>query len=204
MTNESGPQKACHDKLVLKIGASQRTTYSSDGFHAQDKSILGQVARVAQRVLLPQLAEQILHAAHASEVVGEVALEERVDAPAQHEPHHDGHVRLAGARAQSHEDGIGDAEDDGAPRREHANQLERVPVVGDVAHDLDAEGVVGVQGHRRGRIGSHGDSIAVREDRLKRGGGRRENTWRSKGARLCRLCLAVGHCASWIPIFFPG
>ena len=57
-------------------------TYSGDSLHAQNESVLGQVARVAEGVLLPQLAKQVLHAAHVPEVVGKVALEERVDAAA--------------------------------------------------------------------------------------------------------------------------
>lgn len=68
--------------LVVR-GRRVELTYSRDGLHAQDKGVLGQVARVAEGVLLPQLAKQILHAAHALEVVGKVALEEQVDAAAR-------------------------------------------------------------------------------------------------------------------------
>ena len=138
-----------------------KKTYSSDCLHAQDEGVLGQVARVAEGVLLPQLAKQILHAAHAPEVVGEVALEERVDAAAQHEPHHDRHVRVAGVGPCPHQDRVGDAEDNSAPRREHAEQLNRVELIGHVTHDLYTERVVWVQRRCRGGVEGHGDAIEV-------------------------------------------
>lgn len=81
-----------HDDQPLSLAS----TYSSDGLHAEHKGVLGQVAGVAQRVLFPQLAKQVVHAAHVAEVVGKVALEERVDASAQDKPHDGGQVPGAG------------------------------------------------------------------------------------------------------------
>lgn len=46
---------------------------SSDGLHAHDKGILGHVARVRERVLLPELAEEVVFAGHVEVVVGKVA-----------------------------------------------------------------------------------------------------------------------------------
>lgn len=46
---------------------------SSDGFHTHDKGVLGHVARVRERVLLPQLTEQVVFAGHVEVVVRKVA-----------------------------------------------------------------------------------------------------------------------------------
>lgn len=54
-------------------------TYRGDGLHAQDEGIRGQIARIRERVFLPELTKQILGDHHAGMVVGEVALEEQVD-----------------------------------------------------------------------------------------------------------------------------
>lgn len=43
-------------------------TYGCDALHTKDKGVLGQVARVGERVLLPQLAKEGLQVAHAPEV----------------------------------------------------------------------------------------------------------------------------------------
>jgi hypothetical protein len=86
------------------------TTYSSDRLHTQHKGVLGEVARVAQAVLLPQLAEQVLHAAHGAEVVGEVALEKGVDAAAEDEPHDGREVAVAQRRPDLLNNGEGDAQ----------------------------------------------------------------------------------------------
>ena len=60
--------------------------YRGDGLHAQHERVLGQVPRVRERVLLPELAEEGLQPAHGAEVDDVVPLEEEVDAPAEHEP----------------------------------------------------------------------------------------------------------------------
>lgn len=56
--------------------------YSGDGLHALYKRVLGQIPRVGERVFLPELAEEVLPAADALEVVCEVAFEDEVDAAA--------------------------------------------------------------------------------------------------------------------------
>ena len=105
--DEVGSQEGARAPKYLRQGSVRDTahddqrlslvnTYSSDCLHAEDKGVLGQVAGVAQCVLFPQLAKQVVHAAHVAEVVGKVALEERVDASAQDEPHDGGQVPGAG------------------------------------------------------------------------------------------------------------
>lgn len=96
------------------------------------------------------------------EVVGKVALEEGVDAATQHKPHHDGHIAVAGIGPRAHQDRVRDAEDGHAAGSEHADQLERVPLVGHVAHDLDAQRVVRVQRRCGGCVEGHGGAIATR------------------------------------------
>jgi hypothetical protein len=124
--------------------AEMEKTYSSDSLHAEHKGVLGQIARVAQAVLLPQLAKQVLHAAHGAEVVGKVALEEGVDAAAEHKPHDGGQVAVAERRSDALDERVRDAEDGGTAGGKHADQLKRVPFVGEVARDLGLDGVVGV------------------------------------------------------------
>lgn len=127
-------------------------TYSSDRLHAENKGVLGEVARVAQRVLLPQLAEEVVHAAHVPEVVGKVALKERVYASAQDEPHDDSQVRGAGIGAQTLDHDICHAEDGDTSSREHEQQVKRARLVGQVANNFLLDGVVGMRargGHRR-------------------------------------------------------
>lgn len=51
------------------------------GLHAQHEGVGEHVSGVRQRVLLPQLAEKVLHGGHAGVVEDKVALEEEVDAP---------------------------------------------------------------------------------------------------------------------------
>jgi hypothetical protein len=125
-------------------GKEESGTYGGDSLHAEHKGVLGQVARVAQAVLLPQLAEQILHAAHGAEVVGEVALEKGVDAAAQDEPHDGREVAVAERGPDLLDEAVRDAKDDDAAGHEHADQLERVPFVQDEACDGGANGVVRV------------------------------------------------------------
>lgn len=155
MRKEPGPQKTCSSGVSQDIplydDSQRKETYSSDRLHAQHKGVLGQVARVAQGVLLPQLAEQVVGAAHATEVVGKVALEERVDAAAQDEPHDGREVTGAGIGAQPLDHGIRRAEDGDQTRREDGEQLDGAPFVGQVADNLDLEGVVGVLA--RGQVG---------------------------------------------------
>ena len=126
-------------------------TYSSDRLHAENKSVLGEVARVAQSVLLPQLAKKIVHATHVPEVVGKVALKERVYASAQDEPHDGSQVRGAGIGAQTLDHDIRYAEDGDASSREHEQQVKRARLVGQVANNLLLYGVVRMRarGHRR-------------------------------------------------------
>ena len=52
---------------------------SRDALHAQDEGVGEHVPRVRERVLLPQLAEEIRHCGHARVVQHEVALEEEMD-----------------------------------------------------------------------------------------------------------------------------
>lgn len=47
--------------------------YSSDGLHAEHEGVRGQVARVGEGVLLPELPKEILFWAHQGVVDGEVA-----------------------------------------------------------------------------------------------------------------------------------
>jgi hypothetical protein len=119
-------------------------TYGGDSLHAEHKGVLGQVPRVAQTVLLPQLAKEILHAAHGPEVVGEVALEKGVNAATQHKPHDGREITVAECRPHPLDEGIGNAKDDSAATSKHADQLERVPFVRDEACNLGLDGVVGV------------------------------------------------------------
>lgn len=87
---ESGPQKT-YINLVSCPPRNRRiprsSTYSSDGLHAEDKGVLRQVSGVGQRILLPELPEKILQAAHAPEVVRKVSFKQQVDAAAQDKPH---------------------------------------------------------------------------------------------------------------------
>lgn len=46
--------------------------YSSDGLHAKDEGVRGEVARVGEGVLLPELSKEILFRAHQGVVDGEV------------------------------------------------------------------------------------------------------------------------------------
>jgi hypothetical protein len=152
VTKERGPQKACHDQSAplqtqLPIPAHDgcgRTAYSSNSLHAKHKGILGQISRVAQTVLLPQLAKQVLHATHGPEVVGKVALEEGVNASTQHKPHDGGQVSVAKRRPYALDERVRDAEDGGATSSKHADQLQRVPFVGKVTSNLGLDGVVRV------------------------------------------------------------
>jgi hypothetical protein len=132
--------------------------YSSNALHAQHKRILGQVPRVAQAVLLPELSEQILHAAHARVVVGEVALKEGVDAAAHDEPHDGAQIASAKAGSYPRDTQVGEAEDGEHTAREHAEQLKRVPFVGEVAHNLGFDREVGCRlpGQESKIAGRHG------------------------------------------------
>jgi hypothetical protein len=121
-----------------------RKTYSSDSLHAQYKGTLRQVPRVAQAVLLPQLAEQVLHASHVPEVVGEVALEKGVDASAQHKPHNSSKIRVTERQSYPLNENVGDGEDDSASGSKHADQLQRVPLIGKIAYNLRLDGLVRV------------------------------------------------------------
>lgn len=119
-------------------------TYGSDCLHAQHKRILGQIARVAQTVLLPQLAKQVLLTAHPPEVVGKVALEEQMNAAAKNEPHDGRQVAIAQTGAHPLDNHEGDAENDGATSGEHANQLQCVPLIRKVSYNLRLDRVVWV------------------------------------------------------------
>jgi hypothetical protein len=168
---------------------------------------LGQVARVAQAVLLPQLAKQVLHAAHGPEVVGKVALEKGVDTSAQHKPHDGREVTVAERRPYPLDDGKGDPEDDSASSSKHADQLERVPFVGDEACNLGLDGVVRVVLPREeGEVaGGHGEGAMRRKDVLggrdaaregiKRGGERREQDETS----MAQCCSRRGSVALGFP-----
>jgi len=133
-------------------------TYSSDRLHAEHEGVLGEVARVAQRILLPQLAEQIVEATHVPEVVGKVALKERVDAAAQHKPHYCGQVAGAGIGSQTLDHDIRDAKDGDAARSEYEQEIQGAPFVSQVAHNLPLNGVVRVLARdKRDVCGSHGE-----------------------------------------------
>lgn len=47
--------------------------YGGDGLHAENEGVRGQVARVGEGVLLPELSKEILFRAHQGVVDGEVA-----------------------------------------------------------------------------------------------------------------------------------
>jgi len=149
---------------VAQGRARARRAYSSDRLHAQHKGVLGQVARVAQGVLLPQLAKQVVCAAHVAEVVGKVALEERVDAAAEHKPQDGRVVGSAGVRPRALDHGVGAAEDGGNACAEDGQQLDGAPLVGQVAHNLYLERVVGVRARCEARrVGScHGGGSKAR------------------------------------------
>lgn len=59
----------------------EEETYHSARLHAQHQRIRTQVARVGQRVLLPQLGQDVPRASYVVVVQHKVALEEDVDAP---------------------------------------------------------------------------------------------------------------------------
>jgi hypothetical protein len=151
-------------------------TYGRNGLHAEHKGILGKVARVGERVLLPQLTKQILHAAHIAEVVGKVPFKEQMDASTCtcqsrrlsigalriHRTNHLAtvntslHTRYAtlvysqdgdeirrgntGPHPLHHD--VRDTEDGSAPCRKHGAELQRIPLIGEVAHDLGLDGIV--------------------------------------------------------------
>lgn len=71
-------------KELIALGNTNR----SDRLHTENKGILGQISRVGQGVLLPQLAKNGLKTAHGAKVDDIVALKEEVDASAQDEPEH--------------------------------------------------------------------------------------------------------------------
>jgi hypothetical protein len=119
-------------------------TYSSDSLHTEDESILCQVPGVAQTVLLPQLAKQILHASHGPEVDGKVSLEKGVDAPAEHKPHDGGQVAVAETWSYPLDEDVCNTEDGSTSSSKHADQLKGVPLVGEVACNLGLNGVVRV------------------------------------------------------------
>ena len=78
-----GRNHVCHDKrqgapadlsqrLAIQYKPyswNRQDSYRSDGLHTEHKWVLGQVARVGERVFLPELAEDGLQAAHGAEVV---------------------------------------------------------------------------------------------------------------------------------------
>jgi hypothetical protein len=150
---------ACQVSTRASARTGHGPTYSSNSLHAKHKGILGQVPRVAQAVLLPQLAKQILHASHGPEVVCKVAFEKRVDASTQHKPHDGGEVPVAESRPYLLDDNKRDAENGSASGGKHADQLKRVPPVGKVACNLGFDGVVRVvlPGEQREVAGSHCD-----------------------------------------------
>jgi hypothetical protein len=65
---------------------NENKTYSGDALHDEDERVAGQVARVAERVLLPDLGEWVLVASQGGVVDAEVALEEEVDKSTHDEP----------------------------------------------------------------------------------------------------------------------
>ena len=56
-----------------------KSSHHSQAFHTQHQRIWGHVSRVAQRILFPKLAEEVLHARHLRIIVYKVSLEEDVD-----------------------------------------------------------------------------------------------------------------------------
>lgn len=140
-------------------------TYRGDSLHAQHESVLCQVSRVAQAVLLPQLAKQILLAAHPLEVVRKVSLEEQVDASTQHKPQNGCKVAVAEIGSNSLHNHKGDAEDGSAACCKHADKLKSVPFVGQVADDLRLDGVVGVRLARGKRKVTCCHGCELREER---------------------------------------
>jgi hypothetical protein len=116
-----------------------------------------------------------------AEVVGKITLEEGVDAAAHDEPHDGRQVAGAGIGPQSHDADIGQRADCGDTGEEHGQQFDCAPFVGQVAHNLDLEGVVGVSSRWKG-----GEVTAahceVGWDGMRWGEkGRKE--WREKGRR---------------------
>jgi hypothetical protein len=157
VTKERGPQKAWNVVSTAVYMEEVLVTYSSDSLHTEDKGILSKVPGVAQTVLLPQLAKQIVHASHGPEVDGKVSLEEGVDASAEHEPHDGGQVAVAETWSYPLDEHICNTEDGSASSSKHADQLKRVPLVGEVACNLGLDGVVRVVLPREERevAGSH-------------------------------------------------
>lgn len=97
-------------------------TYGGDALHDEDERVAGQVARVAERVLLPDLGEWVLVASQGGVVDAEVALEEEVDKAAHDEPEEgelvaetlDGRVALGvGERNRADSDGSKGREEQG-------------------------------------------------------------------------------------------
>lgn len=115
-----------------------------DGLHGDDEGVLSEVARVGEGVLLPQLAEEVEAGGHAVEVVGEVALEEEVDAAAEGEPQGGEDVTAGEAGPDAGDDGQGGGEDGSAAGGEVGDEHGRGDGVGCVAGHGDAQGEVGV------------------------------------------------------------
>lgn len=81
-----------------------------------------------------------------------------MDAAAEHKPHDGRQVAVAQVRPDALDESVRDAEDARTARREHAEQLKRVPFVGEVAGNLGLDGVVGMVLARLERevAGGHG------------------------------------------------
>lgn len=79
--------------LALTWAIRRRCTYSSDALHAEHEGAVGrEVSRVGQRILLPQLAEQVLVTPYCAEIVRIVSLEEEMDEAAEDKPKNDGEI----------------------------------------------------------------------------------------------------------------
>lgn len=83
---ERSPQELPDQLSVMKLGMSRYAfawrevfTYHSHGLHAKHHRVRGHIPRVGQRILLPQLPEQILGRRHMSMVDDKVPLEEAVE-----------------------------------------------------------------------------------------------------------------------------
>lgn len=74
-------QQTSHQNERELSERDREETYHSASLHAQHQRIRTQVARVGQRVLLPQLGQDVPRASYVIVVQHKVALEEDMDAP---------------------------------------------------------------------------------------------------------------------------
>lgn len=83
---QSGPHRSCQVEYQSHIGHGQGTlvqstapTHHSHGLHTEHHCVRGHIPRVGQRILFPQLPEQILGRSHVVMVDDKVPFKEAVE-----------------------------------------------------------------------------------------------------------------------------